>query len=135
MLSSARLTLFARAALVGGALAMLAGCGLFDKNDASNNANKDAAQYRERPIEQIYADAWRAIAGHDVLDRLHGIDVPTTCIAGLRDESTPLPAMQATAHGIPGAELVEVDEPHMGFLEEPEEFSAVLRAHLDRVRS
>lgn len=61
MLSSARLTLFARAALVGGALAMLAGCGLFDKNDASNNANKDAAQYRERPIEQIYADAWRAI--------------------------------------------------------------------------
>ena len=81
------------------------------------------------------ADAWRAIAGHDVLDRLHGIDVPTTCIAGLRDESTPLPAMQATAHGIPGAELVEVDEPHMGFLEEPEEFSAVLRAHLDRVRS
>jgi outer membrane protein assembly factor BamD len=61
MLFSARLTLFARAALVGGALAMLAGCGLFDKNDASNNANKDAAQYRERPIEQIYADAWRAI--------------------------------------------------------------------------
>jgi len=61
MLFSAPLKLFARAALVGGALAMLAGCSLFDKNDASNNANKDAAQYRERPIEQIYADAWRAI--------------------------------------------------------------------------
>jgi outer membrane protein assembly factor BamD len=61
MLFSVPLKLFARAALVGGALAMLAGCSLFDKNDASNNANKDAAQYRERPIEQIYADAWRAI--------------------------------------------------------------------------
>jgi 3-oxoadipate enol-lactonase len=81
------------------------------------------------------ADAWRAIAGHDVLDRLPGLDVPTTCIAGTRDESTPLPAMRATAEAIPGALLVEVDEPHMGFLEEPDEFSAVLRTHLDRVRS
>ena len=81
------------------------------------------------------ADAWRAIAGHDVLDRLPAIDAPTTCIAGTRDESTPLAAMRATADAIPGAELVEVDEPHMGFLEEPDEFVAVLRTHLDRVRS
>ncbi|HEU4548165.1 MAG TPA: outer membrane protein assembly factor BamD [Rhizomicrobium sp.] len=55
-----RLKPFLRLAVLG-SLAGLAGCGLFEKNDASNNANKDAAQYRERPIEQIYADAWRAI--------------------------------------------------------------------------
>jgi outer membrane protein assembly factor BamD len=62
---SAALKPFARLACVALALAtlspVLAGCSLFEKNDASNNANKDAAQYRERPIEQIYADAWRAI--------------------------------------------------------------------------
>lgn len=81
------------------------------------------------------ADAWRAIAGHDVLDRLDRIEVPTTCIAGTRDKSTPLAAMRATAEAIPGAELIEVDEPHMGFLEEPDEFVAALRIHLDRVRS
>lgn len=50
-----------RAGMAGVVLATLAGCGLFEKNDASNNANKAAQQYRERPIEQIYADAWRAI--------------------------------------------------------------------------
>jgi len=59
------MTVFARptvrAALVAAALAALAGCSLFDKDDASNNANKDAANYKERTVEQIYADGWRAI--------------------------------------------------------------------------
>ena len=54
-----------RLALAGVALAALSaplsGCGLFEKNDASNNYNKAAQAYRERPVEQIYADAWRAI--------------------------------------------------------------------------
>jgi outer membrane protein assembly factor BamD len=51
---------------MGGSL--LAGCsllGLDDKDDASNDVNKDAAQYQERPVEQIYADAWRAINKED----------------------------------------------------------------------
>ncbi|MCP5411937.1 MAG: outer membrane protein assembly factor BamD [Alphaproteobacteria bacterium] len=56
-----------RLALAGAALAVLSatlsGCGLFEKNDASNNYNKAAQAYRERPVEQIYADAWRAING------------------------------------------------------------------------
>lgn len=40
----------------------LAGCSMFgDKDDATNNDNKDAANYRERSVEQIYADGWRAI--------------------------------------------------------------------------
>ena len=58
----ARLKTFARAALLGAALAMLAGCSIFGgKDDETNNANKDAANYRERSVEQIYADGWRAI--------------------------------------------------------------------------
>ncbi|HEY5346917.1 MAG TPA: outer membrane protein assembly factor BamD, partial [Rhizomicrobium sp.] len=42
-------------------LVPLAGCSLFDKDDASNDANKEAANYKERPVEQIYADAWKKI--------------------------------------------------------------------------
>ena len=56
-----------RAALTGlsllaAGLTLLAGCSIFGgKDDASNDANKDAANYRERPIEAIYSDAWTAI--------------------------------------------------------------------------
>jgi len=50
-----------RIALFGAALA-LGGCSLFGGDDnASNNLNKDAAQFQERPIVQIYADAWNRI--------------------------------------------------------------------------
>ena len=59
----ARLKTFARAALLGSGLALLAGCSIFGgKDDETNNANKDAANYRERSVEQIYADGWRAIS-------------------------------------------------------------------------
>src|ERR1043165_9705664 len=51
-----------RAFLLGTSLAVLAGCSIFGgKDDETNNATKDAANYRERTVEQIYADGWRAI--------------------------------------------------------------------------
>jgi len=51
-----------RALLLGATLAVLAGCSIFGgKDDETNNANKDAAAYRERSVEAIYADGWRAI--------------------------------------------------------------------------
>ena len=54
-----------RTAFLGAALA-LGGCSLFGGDDnASNNLNKDAAQFQERPIEQIYADAWNRINRSD----------------------------------------------------------------------
>ena len=40
---------------------MLCGCSLFDSDDATNDLNKDAAQYQERPIDQIYDNAWKQI--------------------------------------------------------------------------
>jgi len=62
MVPAARLKPVLRAALLAVAMAALAGCSLFEgKDDASNNANKDAEAYRERSVEQIYADGWRAI--------------------------------------------------------------------------
>ena len=85
MASAAALKVFARAALLGGAVALLAGCSLFGgKDDETNNANKDAANYKERSVEQLYADGWRAIgagawdlcaAQFNELDRQHPYSV------------------------------------------------------------
>ena len=62
MVSPACLKSVSRAVLLGASLALLAGCSIFGgKDDETNNANKDAANYRERTVEQIYADGWRAI--------------------------------------------------------------------------
>ena len=62
MVAAARLKPALRAVLTVAALATLAGCSIFEgKDDATNNANKDAAAYRERSVEAIYADGWRAI--------------------------------------------------------------------------
>src|SRR6201985_1967112 len=62
MAVTARLKLVSRAALLGAGLVLLAGCSLFGgKDDETNDANKDAKNYRERSVEQIYSDGWRAI--------------------------------------------------------------------------
>ncbi|MCI2419535.1 alpha/beta hydrolase [Saccharopolyspora sp. K220] len=81
------------------------------------------------------ADTWRAIAGHDVRDRLPEIQAPTTCVAGLVDVSTPLSVMTELAEGLPHARLVTMDAPHMAFLEKPGEFSDIVRSHLRWVGS
>ena len=47
--------------LVSVAALSLSGCSLFGTDDATNDLNKDAAAYSERPIDQIYADAWKEI--------------------------------------------------------------------------
>jgi 3-oxoadipate enol-lactonase len=78
----------------------------------------------------VLADTWRAIGGHDVLDRLGEITAPVTCLAGTRDESTPLPVMRALAVGLARSRLVEAPVPHMAFLERPAEFTAAVREHL-----
>jgi outer membrane protein assembly factor BamD len=62
MVPFVRLKSVLRALSLGTGLALLAGCSIFGgKDDETNNANKDAANYRERSVEQIYADGWRAI--------------------------------------------------------------------------
>jgi len=47
--------------MVCGAALLLSGCSLFGSDDATNDLNKDAAQYQERPIDQIYDNAWKQI--------------------------------------------------------------------------
>src|ERR1700722_8275931 len=69
MAVTARLKPVLRVALLGAGLVLLAGCSLFGgKDDETNDANKDAANYKERSVEQIYADGWRAI-GNDAWDQ------------------------------------------------------------------
>lgn len=92
------------------------------------------AYARERLIAMdagALADTWLAIGAHDVRQRLAEITAPATCIAGLTDVSSPLPVMTELADGLPHSRLVTMDAPHMAFLEQPAEFSALVRAHLE----
>lgn len=79
------------------------------------------------------ADTWRAIGTHHVLDRLGEITVPTTCIAGRVDASTPLEVMRDLDARLPKSRLVELDAPHMAFMENADEFTAAVRTHLEWV--
>ena len=47
--------------MVSAAALLLSGCSLFGSDDPTNDLNKDAAQYQERPIDQIYDNAWKQI--------------------------------------------------------------------------
>jgi 3-oxoadipate enol-lactonase len=103
---------------------------------AALDGDRDApymAYARERLLAMdsgALADTWRAIGTHDVLARLGEIRVPTTCIAGTRDLSTPMDVMRDLAARLPHARLVEMDAPHMAFLERPREFSAAVLEHM-----
>ena len=81
-----------------------------------------------------FADSWRAIAAHDVLDQLPGVTVPATCVAGTDDGAAPVDRMRLLADGLPDASLVVLDGSHMLMLENPRDFSAELRRHLARPR-
>ncbi|SDD33648.1 alpha/beta fold hydrolase [Auraticoccus monumenti] len=71
--------------------------------------------------------------GYDLTGRLGEIRCPTLVVVGRHDWRTPVPASQAIADGIPGAELVVFEHSgHSPQLEEPEEFQRVVRDFLRR---
>lgn len=68
-----------------------------------------------------WAQGWRAIAKIDTLPRLEAVRVPTLCIAGELDVSSPPQVVSAIARAIPGARYREIaGAPHMLFIEQPE---------------
>jgi 3-oxoadipate enol-lactonase len=77
-----------------------------------------------------FADGWRAIAGHDAVDRLHELDLPVTCLAGTHDVSSPPDQVRVIADGVDGARFVQIDAPHIAYLEEPAAVAAVITEHL-----
>src|SRR6516225_4723896 len=52
---------FRASLMVCAAALSLSASSLFGTDDATNDLNKDAAQYQERPIDAIYAAAWQQI--------------------------------------------------------------------------
>jgi 3-oxoadipate enol-lactonase len=81
-----------------------------------------------------WADAWAAIAAIDTAPHLKDIRVPTLCLVGERDKSTPPPVVRAIAEAIPGARFaVMADGPHMLFIEQPEETAKVVGGFLRQV--
>jgi len=77
-----------------------------------------------------FADAWRAMAGHDLTARLGAVTAFTTCLAGEQDVVASPTRVRGLAERIPGARLVTVPGPHMLPLERPQEFSRQLAEHL-----
>src|SRR6185295_18447667 len=78
-----------------------------------------------------WADAWNAMATIDTAPRLKDIKVPTLCLVGEFDKSTPPPIMQAIADRIPGSRYTVVPGgPHMLFIEQPEETARVVGGFL-----
>lgn len=83
--------------------------------DFRSDRRVDAVRARllaDRPSD--FAAAWEAIAGHDALDRLGAVRVPSLVVAGERDAATSADASRALADAIPGARLVVLPgAPHM----------------------
>jgi pimeloyl-ACP methyl ester carboxylesterase len=82
-----------------------------------------------------FADGWRAIAGHNVTDRLGEIAVPTTALAGGADSASPIERSRTISERVPGARFAQIDGPHMMHLERPAELGAAIAEHLDWARA
>jgi len=82
-----------------------------------------------------WADAWNAMATIDTAPRLKDIKVPTLCLVGEFDKSTPPPIMRAIADRIPGSRYtVMPGGPHMLFIEQPDETARVVGGFVKDVR-
>jgi proline iminopeptidase len=73
--------------------------------------------------------------GIELEDELKTVEHPVLVLAGRHDRTCPPEAAEATAHGVPGAELVVFEHSgHMTYVEEQADYLAVVRDFLDRVR-
>ena len=80
------------------------------------------------------AQAWRAMAGHDLRHQLGSLGLPVTVLAAEDDKATPVAVMEEIAGLIPGAHLVRERGPHMLHLEARERFGELVNDHFDRMR-
>ncbi|MGB7938330.1 MAG: alpha/beta fold hydrolase [Pseudolabrys sp.] len=74
-----------------------------------------------------WAQAWRAMAAIDTSARLGAIQVPTLCLAGEIDKSSPPEIVAAIAEQIAGARFAVIPgAPHMLFIEQPRAVARVI---------
>jgi 3-oxoadipate enol-lactonase len=102
------------------------------------------AMRRERPevIERMraivaatpaegYAACCEAMSRVDLREALAQISAPTLVVSGSEDPATPPEHGRLVAAGIPAARFVELtDAAHLGNIERPEDFNALLLEHL-----
>lgn len=80
---------------------------------------------------EAWAQAWYAMGDINTLPQLPSVRVPTLCIAGEVDKSSPPPIVRAIADAIPGARYAIIaGAPHMLFMERPEETTRLVREFL-----
>ncbi|HKR25566.1 MAG TPA: 3-oxoadipate enol-lactonase [Phenylobacterium sp.] len=78
-----------------------------------------------------YAGCCAALRDADLTGKLGRIAAPTLVIGGERDVSTPPDKSAALARAISGTRLEILPAAHLSNLEQPEAFTAALRAHLE----
>jgi 3-oxoadipate enol-lactonase len=92
------------------------------------NGGSDAA--RDRLLSDnvgAWAQAWRAMAAIDTSARLGAIRVPTLCVAGEFDKSSPPEIVAAIAQRISGARFTLIlGAPHMLFIEQPKAVARII---------
>jgi 3-oxoadipate enol-lactonase len=82
---------------------------------------------------EAWARGWRAIGSANAVGRLALSTVPTLCIAGETDASSPPHVLQAIADVLPNASMQVVPGPHLFPVEQPRAVAALLTDHLDAV--
>ena len=90
--------------------------------------------YARRRLEAddpaVFAGYWRALAEHDVVERLGELAVKVTVLGGWEDVATPRERLLELGAGISGSRTELLHGPHMFQLERPAEFTAAVRRHL-----
>lgn len=93
----------------------------------------DVPRYREMFVStdrEGYARCCDALGRWDARDEVVAIAVPTLCIAGDDDPSTPPEHLELLADRIPGARLEVLAGRHLLNVERADEVNALLREHL-----
>jgi 3-oxoadipate enol-lactonase len=81
-----------------------------------------------------WAQAWHAMANINTLPRLPTLHVPTLCLAGELDKSSPPEALRQIANTMSGARYAELKgAPHMLFIEQPLETAKIVGDFLHEV--
>ncbi|TIO06808.1 MAG: 3-oxoadipate enol-lactonase [Mesorhizobium sp.] len=99
--------------------------------DFHKNRSEELAGYRTMLVRQSsagYAAACAAIRDADFRADTASIDVPTLCIVGDQDGSTPPEFVEAFARSIPGARFEVIAEAgHIPCVEQPEKLADLIR--------
>ena len=98
--------------------------------DSGRSTNSSPPRSRQ-PLGAAAAQGLRrqllARAGHDVVDSLGSIDVPTLVCAGRYDDLAPLENSEYLAAHIPGARLDLFDGGHIFMIQDPTAFPTIIQ--------